>query len=152
MMKTGKVLIFTVIIVVLILGVCGCDRNYKNQSSELTDNAKNNGVDVNIIKKCISEQEEGGYYTVKDYVVSNDKFIALLSEAEQDNYLFLTIYNATTMEVFIPFPEPQVRVGDVTATDDKGFDVKCDFGNYFIGFDGTMMVKGKGTPRGQNIP
>ncbi|MBR4080010.1 MAG: hypothetical protein IKK29_07335 [Christensenellaceae bacterium] len=139
------IMIFVLMILIFCLASCSA----KPQDNKID---QINTDKTSQIKAAIAAFEKNVGGEVRETVVSSDGLVALLvesdSERRQKEYLQLYVYGKDPNDPFVPFFEPQVREGEVTAAEDGGFTVTCDSGTYFVGKDGSWTVRGKGTPFG----
>lgn len=133
----------TALIFALILVICfaACSAEAKDREINRINTDK-----VSRIKNAIAACEKNGN-TVQESVLSSDGLVALLAEAEdaESEYLQLYVYGRDVEDRFVPFSEPQVKQGEVTAAEDGGFTVTCDSGTYFVGKDDGWYVSRGGT-------
>ena len=139
------VVIFMLIILIFCLASCSA-RPQDNKIDPINTDR------TSLLNTVIAHFEKIVGAEVRESVVSSDGLVALLvesdSERRQEEYLQLYVYGKDLNDPFVPFFEPQVREGEVTAAEDGGFTVTCDSGTYFVGKDGSWTVRGKGTPFG----
>ena len=139
------VMVFVLMILIFCLASCSA----KPQDNKID---QINTDKTSLLKAVIAHFEKNDGAEVRESIVSSDGLVALLvesdSERRQEEYLQLYVYGKDTNDPFVPFVEPQVREGEVTAAEGGGFTVDCDSGTYFVGKDGGWRMKGKGTPFG----
>lgn len=115
-----KRIIIFVSLVILVLGCASC-------GSKAAETTKDDSLDQ-FINAC----EEGGWKVTESIISSDGCYVALLAEHIDYEYQQLFVYGKDPSDLFVPFFEPQVFSGGVTAAEGGGFTVEGVTGTFFV--------------------